>query len=359
MYCFISFFGGVQIGPVFDAKGPFWLLVGGSGMLCLSLLLVGLCTAFWHFMLCIGILAGLGTSLIFTPSVAAIGHWFMKRRGNATGIAATGGSVGGVIFPLVMQKLFAEVGFAWATRILGFIFIFICAIACCLVRSRLPPRRGASVFPDFKILAQPAFAFTTAGVYSMEWGLFIPLTYLSSFVLHSNMAGSQSFSFSIVALLNAGSTFGRYFPGLVSDKFGRFNTVIVTCFFCVLTTLSLWLPATLLKSEAGTAHPAVKPIAAVYAVLFGFASGSNISLTPVCIGQLCDTEELGKYYATSYTLVSFGVLTGIPIAGALLQACNGGYMGVVLFTGSCYVLSLVCLTKARSLKVGWKVKVFY
>ena len=34
--------------------------------------------------------------------------------------------------------------------------------------------------------------------------------------------------------------------------------------------------------------------------------GSNISLTPVCVGQLCDTEVFGRWYATCYTIVSIG-----------------------------------------------------
>lgn len=45
-------------------------------------------------MLDFGVLGGLGTSLIFTPAVSSIGHWFYKKRGNATGVAATGGAVG-------------------------------------------------------------------------------------------------------------------------------------------------------------------------------------------------------------------------------------------------------------------------
>jgi MFS family permease len=74
-------------------------------------------------MLVFGVLGGLGTSLIFTPAFAAVGHFFLEGRGNATGIAAAGGSVGGVIFPLALQHLFPSVGFAWATRIMGFIFV--------------------------------------------------------------------------------------------------------------------------------------------------------------------------------------------------------------------------------------------
>lgn len=307
-------------------------------------------------MLTVGVLAGVGTSLIFTPAVSAIGHFFLQKRGSATGLAAAGGSLGGIIFPLMLQSLLPKVGFAWATRILAFILAALCLVAVLLVRSRLPPRPGASVIPNMRILAQPAFALTTAGVFFMEWGLFIPVTYISSYVLERKVEGGAAFAFQVLAIFNAGSCFGRYLPGLVADKIGRFNAMIIALSLCGITTLAFWLPASLLPITNGVAHPAVKPLTIVYSLLFGFASGSNISLTPVCVGQLCGTDEYGRYYATCYTLVSFGTLTGIPIAGALIQVCGGNYLGVVLFTGGCYIISLGAFIAARSLKVGWKLK---
>ncbi|KAE9974280.1 hypothetical protein EG327_008817, partial [Venturia inaequalis] len=287
VYVFLAFFGGLQIGPVFDAKGPFWLILAGSIVFTLSIFLMSICTQYWHFMLVIGILGGTGTSLIFTPSIGAIGHFFHAKRGSATGLAATGGSLGGIIFPLMLQSLFPKVGFAWAVRILAFIVASLCLIAISLVRSRLPPKANSSILPDFTILRDPAFALVTAGVFCMEWGLFIPVTFLGTYVLESEMPDSAAFTYQVLAILNAGSCLGRYLPGLFADRIGRFNAMICALFLCTLTTSSLWLPACLLS----TAHPAAKPLTILYALLFGFASGSNISLTPVCVGQLCATEE--------------------------------------------------------------------
>lgn len=125
---------------------------------------------YWHFLIVFGLLAGAGTSLIFTPAVSAIGHFFLLKRGNATGIGAMGGSIGGVVFPLMLQSLLPRLGFAWSTRILGFIFIALCGVAQLLIRSRLPRKPGSSVLPDFRILREPAFALSTAGVFFMVRG---------------------------------------------------------------------------------------------------------------------------------------------------------------------------------------------
>ena len=120
-------------------------------------------------MLVFGILGGTGTSLIFTPAVSSIGHFFKRRRGNATGIAAMGGGLGGVIFPLMLQGLFPRVGFGWATRIQGFIYVVLLAIANRLIHAGLPMKPNKRVFPDLRIFRDRAFVLTTAGIFFEEW----------------------------------------------------------------------------------------------------------------------------------------------------------------------------------------------
>ena len=357
MYIFLSFFCGLQIGPIFDAHGPRLLVLAGSILLCLSMFLLGICTQYWHFFLVFGVLGGLGTSLIFTPAFAAASHFFFVKRGNATGIAAVGGSLGGVIFPLALQQLFPKVGFEWATRIIAFIDVFCCIIACLLIKSRLPPKPGQSVLPDFRIFRDKSYLLLTAAIFLMEWALFVPITYLTTFASSSG-AMTPAFSYQLIAIFNAGSCFGRWVPGLLADKLGRFNLMIAALAICTATSLTFWLPAAILTPATSDTAATIKALSIVYAVLFGFASGSNISLTPVCVGQLCDTSQYGRYYATCYTVVSFSTLTGIPIAGSILgQTSGGAYWGVVIWTIICYIISSLCFMWSRGMHVGWKLGV--
>ncbi|KIW69835.1 hypothetical protein PV04_02159 [Phialophora macrospora] len=348
IYAFLSFFFGIQIGPIFDAKGPRWLVLAGSVLMLASHLIMGVCTEYWHFLIVIGVLGGTGTSLVFTPAIASIGHFFLRKRGQATGLAAAGGSMGGIVFPLTLQALFPKIGWAWSTRVCALINLVLLIIANFFIRSRLPPRKATkeNILPDVRIFRDPVFALTTAGVFFVEWGLFVPLTYLSSYALRNGV--STSFSYQIIAILNVGSCFGRYFPGFIADKVGRFNAMVVTIALCLVSTLAFWLPA-----QGSVA------LIIVYALVFGFASGSGISLTPVCVGQLCKVENYGRYYATCYTLVSFGSMTGIPIAGQLVTACNGEYWGLIVFTSCSYAASCILLSAARIAGAGWKLRVVY
>ncbi len=268
--------------------------------------MIGVQKEYWHFLTVFGILGGIGTSLIFTPAVASIGHFFLVRRGTATGIAAVGGSIGGIIFPLTLQSLLPRLGWGWSTRIMAFISLILLLMANLLIRSRLPrsttkkaTTSGGGARPDFRIFRDVTFSLTTAAVFLTEMGLFVPLSFLPSYAIAQGF--EEDFAYQLLAIFNAGSVFGRWLPGYVADEVGRFNTMIITIGMCLISTLSLWLPAG--KSLA---------VIIVYAVIFGFASGSNISLTPVCVGQLCETERYGTFYATCYTVVSFGYVVLIP-----------------------------------------------
>ena len=288
--------------------------------------------------------------MISSPAIASIGHFFNQRRGLASGIASCGGSIGGIIFPSMLSSLFTTAGFGWATRALGFIFLFLLLIAIISIGSRLPtePLSRQSVLPDLKMFMDTKFLIMTIAIFMVEWGLFVPLSYLTSFALDANI--QQRFAYQLLTILNVGSFFGRWAPGLLADKIGRFNTMIIMIALCLITTLIFWLPATLLSDPAQA-----KALATVFALLFGFSSGSNISLGPVCAGQLCTTENYGRFFATCYTFVGLGTLVGIPIAGAILRRDGNSYIGLVAFTAASYFVGLCFFVWARVRAVGWSI----
>jgi MFS family permease len=292
-------------------------------------------------------IGGLGTSLLFTPCISAPAHYFNRRRGLASGIASAGGACGGIAFPLLMQALIPKLGFIWTTRIMEIIMFVFLVIANLLIRTRLPrSSKFQTPHPDLRILSAPAFSMTVAGVFLLELGVFIPLIYVTSYARNEDY--SYNFAYQILPIINVGSAFGRPIPGFLADKVGYYNTIIFFTIVTILSILLCWLPF-------GRSPGAL----VMFALLFGFSSGCNISLTPACIGLLCDTRDYGRYYATCYTIVSFGCLIGIPIAGLILESSGYQYWSLIVWTGCCYGYALIAFVVARGLGGGWKLRKLY
>lgn len=301
VYIFLTFFCGIQIGPVFDARGPRLLVLSGGILMMASIMPMKTRSRMYSprcrnldpflvrrrvvaILVVFGILGGAGTSLIVTPVVAAIGHFFLAELANATGNATTGGSIGGIIFPLMLELLFSKVGWGWATRIQGFVFLVLQVLANLLIRARLRPLPDGSVLPNANIFRLPAFVQVTIAAYFLKWGLFVPVTYLTGFCLDSG-AMSPIFAFQVIAIYNAASSVGRWASGFLADRFGRYDIMIVTVFFCMSSSIGLWLPAAVF-SERDSNHAAKFGLTVSYSMLMGMAFGSNISLAPVCVGVL-------------------------------------------------------------------------
>lgn len=292
-------------------------------------------------MLSFGVLSGLGTSLLLTPCIASIGHWFKARRGFTTSIATSAGGLGGIIFPFMLTNLWETIGYGWGTRVLALVALCTSLIGVFLVRSRLPPAQNATAHPDFRIFGQTAFLLTTVGIFMLEFSLFIPLAYISTFAMAKGF--TEKFSYELLPIMNAGSVVGRLLPGYYSDIIGAFNTCLIAVIVCGISTICVWLPA------GDTAAGII-----IFSILFGFGSGTAIAIAPVCISRMCKTQQYGRYYATSYTVVSFACLIGIPIAGSIVQASGGSYTGLIVFTGVIFFASAIFLLWAKIWQLGWK-----
>jgi len=262
-----------------------------------------------------------------------------------------------MVFPVLLQSLLPRLGFAWSTRILGFILLGLAVPANLWIRARLAflspaggekGRRMQSVWPDFTIFRDKCFAASAVGIFFMEWGIFIPLTFIVSYAAAHGQDATEAYT--LLTLLNAGSVVGRLAPSLMADRLGRFNVIIVTIALSAAAVLGIWLPA-------GDSHGAL----VAFAVFFGFASGSNLGLIAVCLGQLCEPGEYGRFFSTAMMVASFGTLSSVPIGGALVGLGSGeaGWTAVILFSGASYCMALVCYAAARVLAVGWRLSAVF
>src|SRR5271154_4267835 len=174
---------GIWVGPLFDRYGPHWLALIGSTLYVVMIFLLAECSKYWHFMLCLGVLGGPTGAMLTTTSLAAVSHWFKRRRGVAAGIAMIGSSFGGVTIPLILRATLPKFGYRWAIRIIGFTFLGCLVIGNILLKARLKPSGSAknrsiislSIFGDLR------FSLLTIAVFGFEIVLFGALGLLPTF----------------------------------------------------------------------------------------------------------------------------------------------------------------------------------
>lgn len=152
--------------------------------------MISISDRYYQIFLSQGIVATFGSSAVFNCCTASVLSWFKRRRAYAFGIMVSGSSLGGVIMPIMMNKLIPRFGFPWTIRIVTFMILGLLAIAACTVRCRLPLRpKPFNVASFLSGIRDPVFSLTCVASFLFYWGLFIPFNYI---ILQAEKAGMRS-----------------------------------------------------------------------------------------------------------------------------------------------------------------------
>jgi len=111
--------------------------------------------------------------LLYAPATAIAGHWFLKRRSTAVGIAVSGSGLAGVVLPIMIKELIEtlsesrvklcrmmrralkleahEADFRDGMLIIAGFMAVLMLVACFTMKARLPPRKS----PPWKALLGP------------------------------------------------------------------------------------------------------------------------------------------------------------------------------------------------------------
>jgi MFS family permease len=137
---FLLLIVGVATGVLFD-KGYFRpLLWIGAVLVVFGMMMTSLVKSYYQALLAQGICLGLGEGLLFVSSVAILPQHFTTKKVLANGIAASGSSLGGIIYPIMFRKLEQSIGFGWATRTMGFLALATLSFSLSVMKVRALPK---------------------------------------------------------------------------------------------------------------------------------------------------------------------------------------------------------------------------
>ncbi|CAM1509901.1 Fc.00g002360.m01.CDS01 [Cosmosporella sp. VM-42] len=347
MFMFLGLFLSIHVGPVLDHYGPRVLGIFGAGMTVAMFFIVAECKTYWQFMLGFGVFGGIGSAITGLVAVAVVGKLFVRRLGLAMGIALAGSAVGSIIFPIMLRSLLPKLGWRWSMRILGFFIagIMIPGVFCFFPYPRLlaaispngQQRRDRAVL-NLAAFRSPAFSFITAGLFTLEFVLFAISGLLPTIATSAGLTPEDGYT--LIAIMGGTSVFGRVLVGVIGDRIGHFNALILTVIASLLIMGTMFVPF-------GTK---IAGVLYTFSALWGFCSGSFLSATPVCMSKTCEPKDYGRYYGTMNSVLSFALLLSLPLCGLMIenmgaQALAGLLIAIVFLGGGCYFA-------ARALLIG-------
>ena len=136
--------GGVLMGRLADRFGVTVPLMIGACGIGAGFIAAAHAPSIWVFGIVHGVLLGLfGASATFAPLIADTSLWFVKRRGIAVAVCASGNYLAGAVWPPIVQGFVETHG--WRTTYIGLgIFCGTLMLALALLLRRRPPLVAAA-----------------------------------------------------------------------------------------------------------------------------------------------------------------------------------------------------------------------
>lgn len=315
----------VLTGRFFDVHGA--RIQSVSGTLLAFGAIVALSFSREYYQLLLSHMAfGMAGGLVYAPSTAVAGHWFLKRRSTAVGIIVGGSGLGGVIYPICMKIMLDHLSFRNTMLIIAGCNLVLMAPGCVWMKARLPPKTP----PPWRALLRPwkdaRFVFLVMSCSTYAFNLLTG--YFNAPTLSTGNGLSANLIAYSVAILQAGSFIGRIAYGMLADRFGVGRVFGSIAFSTAITYYALWTPNT-------------GPVGTCFGLwLFGCFSGAWFTLAASATAHISPPEELGSRIGMMWTSIAIPALLGPVICGYLVAAAGDSkftYAGI--FSGSTMLLS--------------------
>ena len=172
------------------------MMLGGI-LMSVGLLLTSFAADVLFMYLSYGILFGVGTSLSATMALIVTADYFEKHLSLATGIAASGGSLGTLVLAPTLQVLFDNYGWKVTFRIMatgGFMLTLTGLIYKQSSRGRIvledpfqtdatEPKRSKPALFDLSVMKNYAFVLWTAALTTAGIGYYLPYFFLVNILM--------------------------------------------------------------------------------------------------------------------------------------------------------------------------------
>ena len=297
----------VPAGRLQDKIGPRVVASIGGVLVGIGMILASTSTGLLIFILGFGVLAGTGIGFGYASATPPAVKWFPKEKvGLIAGLVVSGFGLASVyIAPLTQHLTKPEVlGVSKTMMVLGIAFLIVVTLLSQLLKA---PPLGYN--PNAKAAAGSAAA-VAADDYTPGEVLRTPQFYLLWFMYAcgagaglmivgklATIAKTQAhmdLGFLLVAALAVGNGGGRIFAGMLSDKIGRRQTLLLV--FLVQTVMIFLLSRATADTLLANTY-----VLCVLSALIGANYGANLSIFPSVTKDFYGLKNFGVNYGLVFT----------------------------------------------------------
>ena len=316
-------------GTLIDRWGPRVVYPLGLVLLASACLVASKLSQLWQFQLVIGLVSGLGVSMLgMVPASMLISRWFRDRMSTAMGVAYAGFGTGTIVVVPIAQRSIELVGWRDTYWTMGIVGLALLPLLLLLPWSRIAgdPAPRAKL-PDAVGTRGPLmsafrtrqywqivqlFAFTSMTTFSV-------ITQLVPFLVQSGLSPLAAASaFGTAGLL---SIFGIMTAGFAADRFG-FRRVVTASFASTFLGIVSLLAFSFVP--AGW-------LVVAFVICFGSAMGARGPIVSSLAAGHFGGPGFATIYGTMFAWMSVSGAAAAFIAGWLYDV-TGGYRAGLCFS---------------------------
>ena len=320
--------GGVLMGRLADRFGVMWPLLIGALSLGVGYVACGMADGIVAFIAAQAVLVGLlGSAAAFAPLVADTSLWFVKRRGIAVAVCASGNYVAGAIWPPIAQHFIETVG--WRQTYIGMgIFCGLAMAALALFFRARPPALAAaptgaassSRAPVRDMMRPFGFSMGTAQGLLCVAGvaccvaMAMPQVHIVAYC--GDLGYGAARGAQMLSLMLGFGVVSRLVSGAICDRIGGLRTLLLGGVLqCV--ALLLFLP-----------FDGLVPLYVISA-LFGLFQGGLVPSYAIIVREHFPPAEAGARVGTVLMFTLFGMALGGWMSGKIFDL-TGSYHAAFL-----------------------------
>ena len=312
--------GGLLMGRLADRFGVFVPTVLGAICIGAGYVLAGLSPGAGTFTLASGVLIGaLGASATFSPLMADASLWFVRRRGVAVSISASGLYLGGAIWPPIAQRAVEAWGWRSCYIALG-VFCIASMLPLAMTLRRRPPSHatgaegaGESAWPHSErpLGLSPRALETMLCVAGMACCVAMAMPQVHILAYCTDLGFGPARGAEMMSLMLGFGIVSRLLSGWIADRIGGLRTLAVGSLLQGIALL-LFLPFDGLTDLY------------VISVLFGLFQGGIVPSYALIVREYFPPSQAGTRVAAAITATMFGMALGGWASGVIFDL-TGSY----------------------------------